>query len=126
MNKIRQMRNFYERMSAGQEKQRLDNLKDLTYGSGMNGPFTEDMEPLGGINTSAKRKRKPKGPNVKCSHCGLTGHSQTNSKHCLKNKKNMTENLTDATEPDGSEARAKGTCQCNIHVYMRVILFVCG
>ncbi len=114
-------------MSAGREKQRLDNLKDLTYGSGMNGPFTEDMEPLGGgVVTSKKRKRhSPKDPNIKCTHCGLTGHSRTNSKDCLKNKKNMTENTPEASKQDVDEARAKGTCQCDICVYMWVNSFVC-
>ncbi len=125
-NKIIRMRNYYERMSTGREKQRLDNLKDLTYGSGMNGPFTEDMEPLGGIVTSKKRKRHtPKDPNVKCTHCGLTGHSRTNSKDCLKNKKNMTETMTGDSYQNVGVARVEGTCQCDIVVYMWMNSFVC-
>ncbi len=77
----------------------------------MCGPFKSDAQQSGeGESQPLTKKRKTDKQHLKCSHCGLYGHSQCSSHQCLQNKNydSRKEQKKDAEVACAALARKKG------------------
>jgi hypothetical protein len=101
--KLRKTR-FFDKLRKDEQVKRNEHRKKLgvyrTAGINM-----EDPEEYGGWVKSPPKKKSKQATDVVCKHCGLTGHSRTSSRQCLKHKPNNKPNVAAADAVPEADAK---------------------
>jgi hypothetical protein len=116
--KVRRMQSQYKKIVEGRAALAKANRKELVYQPGYVGPFrpkeNDPTKKKTGLTKQGANKSIVNKDNVVCQHCGRTGHSRTNSAHCLKNKKflEQTGALADKAREKGKKRTTCATFMC--------------
>jgi hypothetical protein len=120
--------NVFEKLRKDEQIKRNEKKKKWgTYQSGINMDDPDGPEVFAWVKSPAK-KRSKQASDIVCKHCGLTGHSCTSSRQCLKHKKPTDTQVLvpEEQDPDDSEEDAAKDVELNMrprkHIYKGMLL----
>jgi hypothetical protein len=97
---------IFEKLRNDEQVKRNERKKKFgVYRTGIN---MEDPEQYAWVKSPPRKRSKQSLQGIVCKHCGLTGHSRTSSRQCLKHKApQVPENTGTAALPEGDPDDSK-------------------